>query len=74
MSDTKMTQNKEVMEHLLKHGHITSLEAFNRYGITRISARIFDLRKSGVAIETKQVTSRNRHGKLVTYADYRLAE
>ena len=39
-----LTQINWVLQHLLKHGSITSYEAFKLYGITRLSAKIYDLR------------------------------
>lgn len=37
-------QTMQVLEHLEKHGSITQLEALNEYGISRLSARIWELR------------------------------
>lgn len=37
-----------VYEHLKKQGHITSKEAFELFGATRLSAIIYNLRKRGV--------------------------
>ena len=47
-----MTQVQTVYKHLLKFGKINSLEAIQRYGITRISSVIYDLRQSGIAIDS----------------------
>ena len=41
------TQNEMVLEFIQKAGSITAKEAFTELGITRLSARIFDLRKMG---------------------------
>lgn len=66
-------QNEQVLTHLKNHKNgITSKTAFERYGITRLSGRIFELRKMGYAIETDNVTEKNRYGHPVTYARYRL--
>jgi hypothetical protein len=46
------SQNELVLKHLKKHGSITSWEAINAYGITRLSARIFDLKDLGYGILT----------------------
>jgi len=53
-----MEQNKQIAQHLSKKP-ITCLEAFNRYGILRLSARIYDLRKSGMEIKTTMVELKN---------------
>lgn len=40
-----MTQNQKIIRHLARRG-ITTAEAFSRYGITRLAARIAELRKT----------------------------
>ena len=42
-----MTQNEQVLDYIKSNGSITSMEAFKKLGITRLSARIYDLRKAG---------------------------
>lgn len=68
-----MTQEQIILNHLKTFGSITSIEAIYNYGITRLSARIFELRKKGVAVKTTYVTVKNRFGEQVTYAKYILA-
>ena len=67
-----MTQNEKVLRHIETFGKITTMEAFTEYGITRLSARIWDLRHEGHAITAKNKTSLNRFGEKVTFAEYRL--
>ena len=63
----------QVLKHLKNHKNgITSMTAFERYGITRLSGRIFELRQEGFEIITDNVTEKNRFGHAVTYARYRL--
>lgn len=70
-----MTQNERVLRHLKKFGQITSLEAFREYGITRLSARIWDLRhKHGLCIESTTKTAKNRFGETTHYDVYKLRE
>ena len=57
-----MTQNEQVLKHLLDNKKITSLEAVERYGIMRLGARIYDLKKQGYPIKTYTCGS----GNLVT--------
>lgn len=61
-----------ILEHLKRHREITTMDAFMMYGITRLSARIWDLRHDGYAISSEQTTERNRYGVKVTFATYRL--
>jgi hypothetical protein len=54
------TQNDTILTHLRKFGRINSIEAIRRYGITRISACIYDLRKRGIVIKSEaSVTAHN---------------
>ena len=40
----KMTQKERILRHLVDYGHITSWEGFVEYGITRLSAIIYNLK------------------------------
>ena len=70
----KTTQCDKVMRHLNDHGSITSIEAFNEYGILRLASRINDLRAQGIAIVSETATGKNRYGETTHYSVYRLAE
>ena len=45
MKEDKHYQKDMIEKHLLEKGHITSWEAFEIYGITRISHIIYKLRE-----------------------------
>ena len=66
------TQNADVLWHLYNRDSITSMEAFSEYNITRLSARIYDLRRMGYAIEGKPASRKNARGKTVHWTEYRL--
>ena len=66
------TQTDKILSHLNTYGSITTYEAFKRYNITRLSARIFDIRKRGYMVGVTQVTKKNDEGNTVTYAKYTL--
>lgn len=68
------TQTSVVLAHLQEHGSITSLEAFELYGVTRLSALIFNLRAEGYAIESITEHTTNRYGRRVPYARYELED
>ena len=55
----KDTQEYTVLNHIIKHGGITALEAVQEYAITRLSARIFELRELGIPISNVRQHSRN---------------
>ena len=69
---SRLTQTGEVLAHLIEHGSITSIEAIQKYGCTRLSARIFDYKEMGYDIESDSMTTKNRYGNPVTVAVYRL--
>lgn len=66
------TQKSEVLRFMKTHSGITSYQAIQHFGATRLSDIIFKLRKEGYEIETKQITTKNRFGHTVTYAKYSL--
>ena len=59
-----------IVDHLKKHGYITSVEAFQYFGITRLAARIKELRDSGYNIDTVMLKGINRYGEEVRFAKY----
>ena len=72
-NENKQSQVSMLADHLILNGSITSIEAIEMYGCTRLSARIWDLRhKYGMKIEAVPETGKNRYGKLVNYVRYRL--
>ena len=58
------TQNLQILGHLKKGKPITPLEALEKFGCWRLSARIYDLRKNYI-IETINITNNDK-----TYAQY----
>ena len=42
-----MTQKDEILAYMKKNNGITTMQAFRHLGITRLSARIFDLKEDG---------------------------
>lgn len=63
MNKTRNSQKKIVLDHLLNNDSITSIEAIEKYRITRLSDRIFNLRKEGHNIVTTMVTVDTMYGK-----------
>lgn len=62
-----------VYRHLVIQGSITSKEAFDSYGCTRLASVIHRLREAGSSIETIMQSGKNRYGKACHYARYVLA-
>ncbi len=68
-----LTQEKMVLDHLQKHGSITSLEAIKLFGATRLSAIIYNLRHNeGYTIVSEIETVSTRHGTYSNVARYKL--
>lgn len=65
------TQKQLIEKHLLEKGKITSWEAFEIYGVTRLSHIIYVLRKKYDIISVS-TTKKNRYGHYCTYSTYTL--
>lgn len=63
-----------IIDYMKSHKGITSMDAFTDLGITRLSARIKELRESGYNISTIMVDGTNRYGESVRYGLYKLVE
>ena len=68
------TQKDRVLDHLKEHGTITSWEAIQNYGITRLSEYIRQLRLDGYMIASNWTENINRYGDKVRYVIYELKE
>lgn len=67
----KVTQYEKIIMYIDKYGSITPFDAFREFGITRLAARIFELRLKGVNIVGERESSKNRFGETVHYMRYR---
>ncbi len=68
-TNKKRSQTMKILNHLKKYKSINTYDSFLRYGCTRLSARIFDLRKQGFSITTNYITKKG-----TTYANYILKD
>lgn len=66
-----MNQCEKIVFYIKTFGSISSMEAFQDLGITRLSARIYELRNDGYQFDEKFETAKNRFGESVTYKRYR---
>lgn len=66
----EITQETRVLNYMIDNGSITSWEAIKEFGITRLSAKIFNLRKRGYFIENEWEHITNRYGDKVKYVRY----
>jgi hypothetical protein len=63
------TQNKRIEKYLLSGRTLTPLDALYEFSCFRLSARIYDLRKRGLDIESKprKITSDGKQKVVVEY-------
>lgn len=73
-TETSMTQTQAIINHMREYGGITSKEAFENYGATRLSGIIYRLKHQGYTITKTSETCITRFGQIVTYARYSIAE
>ena len=64
-----MTLKEVLLRHFKTNRSITSFEAFAEYGITRLSAIIFELRKTYIIMD-EWVERTNRYGEQVRFKRY----
>ena len=63
-------QTQLILRHLTKHKTITTHQAYDLYGITRLPSRIFDLREMGHKIGMVWEYGVNRYGHPVKFGKY----
>jgi hypothetical protein len=69
-----MTQREAIIEYITEFGSITPMQAFADLGITKLATRISEMRKDGMDFKIEMVSTKNRYGKSVSYAQYSFAE
>lgn len=62
MEKKKESRIVKILKYLKTFKNITSLEAINMFGETRLSARIYDLKKQGYRFKTETVKVMSRDG------------
>lgn len=69
-----MNQTDMILRYLRENGSITQAEAVIEFGCYRLGARIYDLKRAGHSITSETVTAKNRYGKQISFAKYRLSD
>lgn len=67
-----MSQYEKVLNHLQEGKTITPYYATLTYGITRLGAIIFNLRRDGYPIKTTMIHKKKKDGSTSHYAKYSL--
>lgn len=65
---------ERVYKYMQRYGYITTLQAFEDLGETRLSARIFELKKKGVKIVSENIVKSNRFNEPRIVAKYKVAK
>lgn len=66
-----LTQTDDILAHLQRGETITPGEAWERYGIARLGARIWDIKQAGFDVQTERIevsTSRGRKARIARYS------
>ncbi len=70
MNATKTSQCRRIVQYMLDHGSITTLEAVRDLGVLRLASRIMDLVRQGVPIARETVMVGNRYDEMVYVTRY----
>lgn len=65
-----MTQANRVLEYLKSGKTITTLNAFKELGITRLAARVYELKSDGHEVKKNTITVVNRFNENCAIAEY----
>ena len=74
LRENKMTQAERVLDWLQSGKTITTLDAFQELGITRIAARVFELKEQGVLVKKRMLKVINRYDEACYVAEYFIDE
>jgi hypothetical protein len=59
-----------VLKHMQEEGPITTLKAFTEHGITRLSAKIYAIKKKGHDVKSRYITVPTRYGTEARVKEY----
>ena len=65
-------QQAAVLAYIIQHDSITSMEAFEHLGITRLSAVVYNLKRKGYKIKSEPEQVKTRYGATATISRYSL--
>ena len=66
-----MTQKEMIIKYLNENGSITTYESYSKLFITRLSARIYEIKhKYGIEFDEEWVTKKNIYGKICSFKKY----
>jgi hypothetical protein len=71
MSCQHATQKQLVLKHMRTHGSITTLIAFSKYQVCRLSERIRELEQDGHVINRGDIKRNGKHYTAYSLIEYR---
>lgn len=66
----KETKTEKILHYLQENKTLTSIQAIEMFGSTRLASIIFNLRRHGEPIETVMVDGNDRYGNNIRFARY----
>lgn len=60
--EKKISREQKILKYLRTYKTLTTFEAINMFGETRLSARIYDMKKDGYKFETTRIRVPMRDG------------
>lgn len=69
-----MTQRTEILEYFLTGQPLTSKQAIEQFGCTRLAAVVHHFREKDIPIESTRITVTDRYGQSVRVSKYWLSE
>lgn len=66
----KQNQCNRIIEYINNFGSINPIQALSDLGVMRLASRINDLKRMDFPIRKRMVSSKNRYGENVSYAEY----
>lgn len=67
-----LTQNQKLLDYFKTFPSITQGVAYKLFGIFRLGARIYDLKKKGFEFDSQMIPVKNRFGKTCHVKQYTL--
>lgn len=67
-------QQQRVLDYMNVFGSISSMEAFQDLGVTRLAAVIFELKRKGIVINSRTEARINRFGEIKHFSRYTIGE
>lgn len=69
-----ISQKQRILNYLLINKSITTWESYELFGDTRLSDKIYCLKKDGYKFEEEWLENKNRYGEKVRFKKYILKE